>query len=231
MLFRHTLKSPAWKALSVGARATFVALQANHNSNAQNAVFISARTGAKELGVNKDTVGKWLRELEHYGFIGKVRGAHLGSEGCGKAALYRLTDRWFAGEAPTYDFQNWSGDLFDEKQNPVRKTRTPRPKKPDIRANPRRGLNGQKRPTPSDIRDTGECPTEPDVTSFTSSFESEAGKVVPLRPVLQTPPEHWSTPVITEVLGAERDELLKILAQIPIPIPGKLAAISGKSAQ
>jgi hypothetical protein len=35
-------------------------------------------------------------------------------------------------------------------------------------------------------------------------------------------------PVLTEVFGAEKDELLKILAQIPIPIPGKLAAISGK---
>ena len=47
-------------------------------------------------------------------------------------------------------------------------------------------------------------------------------RVVPIR-------RHpWSTPVLTEVFGAEKDELLKILAQIPIPIPGKLAAISGK---
>jgi hypothetical protein len=66
-LFRHTVKSGAWKALSVGARATFVALKTNYNSNAQNAVFLSARDGAKELGVSKNTAGKWLHELEHYG--------------------------------------------------------------------------------------------------------------------------------------------------------------------
>jgi hypothetical protein len=183
MMFRHTLKSAAWKVTSVGARALFVALQANHNTNSQNAVFMSARRGAKELGVNKDTVGKWLHELEHYGFIVKVRGHHLGVDGCGKAALYRLTDRWHASEPPTYDFEKWPGELFEEgkqtrdkKQNPVRKTRTPRPKNPDIRANPIRGLNGQKCPVVSDISEAGDCPLEPDVTSFTRSLESSNAK-------------------------------------------------------
>ena len=96
-LFRHTVKSAAWKALSVGARATFFALKANYNTNAQNAVYLAARTGAKELGVSKTTIVKWLRELEHYGFIVKVRGARLGVGGVGKAALYRLTDCGYAG--------------------------------------------------------------------------------------------------------------------------------------
>jgi transposase-like protein len=66
-IFRHTIKTPAWRALSVGARATFFALKTNYNTNAQNAVFLSARDGARELGVHKDTARKWLRELEHYG--------------------------------------------------------------------------------------------------------------------------------------------------------------------
>lgn len=148
MIFRHTLKSAAWKALSVGARATFIALQTNHNSYAQNAVFISARTGAKELGASKNTVGKWLRELEHYGFVVKVRGAHLGSEGYGKAALYRLTDRWYAGQAPTYDCQNWSGELFEpKKQNPVPARGTPRPSQGDIRQSAKEPANEQTVPT------------------------------------------------------------------------------------
>ena len=50
-IFRHTIKTSAWRALSVGARATFLVLKANYNSNAQNAVFLSARDGARELGV------------------------------------------------------------------------------------------------------------------------------------------------------------------------------------
>ena len=77
--------------------------------------------------MSKTTIVKWLRELEHYGFIVKVRGAHLGVGGVGKAALYRLTDCGYAGATPTYDFQNWDGELFaSKKQNPVPKLVLPR---------------------------------------------------------------------------------------------------------
>jgi hypothetical protein len=86
----------------------------NYNSKAQNSVFLSERDGMKELGVGShNTVRRWLRELEHYGFIVKVRGHHLGVEGVGKAAHYRLTDCGYAGQVPTYDFQSWDGVLFE----------------------------------------------------------------------------------------------------------------------
>ena len=117
-LFRHTVKSPAWKALSVGAM---------------------------------------------------VQGAHLGTAGTGKAALYRLTDCAYAGKPPTYDFQSWDGILYDpKKQNPVRKNRTPCPKRPDIRAESQITQNVEHRPDISDIRNPIECPKKPDITSFTS---------------------------------------------------------------
>ena len=153
-LFRHTIKSAAWKAASVGARATFFELKASYHTKAQNAVFLSSRDGAESLNVSKDTICKWLRELEHYGFIVKVRGHHLGVDGEGKAALYRLTDCPYAGKPATYDFQNWSSELFEpetakrtmteadkkrltesrRKQKPVLTVRTPRPNGKDIRA-------------------------------------------------------------------------------------------------
>ena len=165
-IFRHTMKSYAWQVTSVGARATFLELKSNYNKNAQNAVFLSARTGASKLGVNKDTVTKWMHELEHYGFIVEVQGAHLGASGVGKAARYRLTDSYYAGQAPTYDFQNWDGVLFDpEKQNPVRKSRTHRPKNPDIRPKAGKPENGNECPKNPDIRDAVECPENPDITS------------------------------------------------------------------
>jgi hypothetical protein len=50
-IYRHTMKTRAWRTLSVGAKATFFLLVANYNTNAQNAVFLSARNGARELGV------------------------------------------------------------------------------------------------------------------------------------------------------------------------------------
>jgi hypothetical protein len=186
-LFRHTIKTEAWRALSLGARATFFALKTNYNTNAQNAVFLSSRDGARELGVCKDTVCKYLHELEHYGFIVPVRRAHLGVEGEGKATLYRLTDCGYAGKAPTYDFQNWDGVLYGpKKQNPVRKSRTPRPKKSDISAGAEMSQIGNNRPKNSDIKTAAECPKKLDITSLTSSL-------------LNSEPLAWSTPIVEEL--------------------------------
>jgi hypothetical protein len=75
---------------------------------------------AVRLAVLSQPICKWLHELEHYGFIVMVQGALLGVHGTGKAAHYRLTDCPFAGQSPTYDFQNWDGVLYaTKKQNPV----------------------------------------------------------------------------------------------------------------
>ena len=158
-VYRHTWKSAAWKVLSVGAKALYVELTANYNTKMQNSVFMSARTGSERLNVDKDCITKWLRELEHYGFIVKVSGPFLGSDGEAKSAHYGLTDRWYAGKEPTYNFQNWTGEIFDpKKQNPVRKNRTPRPEKPDIGDGSRIGQNGNKRPEKPDIGGHADCP-------------------------------------------------------------------------
>jgi hypothetical protein len=189
-LFRHTTKSAAWTALSVGARAVFFEMQSNYNTKAQNAVFLSARDGARKLGgVRKDTVMKWQRELEYYGFIVKVQGAHLGLNGVGKAALYRLTDRHYAGQPPTYEFLNWDGEAFHEqkrpsyyqtkKQNPVPPWRTPRPTVEDIREDSRMTENAQKCLTVEDISTVPECPTVGDISSLTSSLLSQTSEAAP----------------------------------------------------
>ena len=173
-VFRHTTKSVAWKALSVGAKATFVALQSLHNDKSQNAVFMPGRRGIKEYGLGQDrnAIGRWLKELEHYGFIVMVQGAHLGLSGKGKSAHYRLTDRYHAGKPPTYDFQMWDGVLFEQKrkataaeiarlddlkqrrkkQNPVSRLGTVCQEPTDIRATAEMVENRNKCPEPTDIR-------------------------------------------------------------------------------
>jgi hypothetical protein len=218
-LFRHTTNSSAWAALSPGARAAFFELQSNYNTNRQNTVFLSARMGSKKLNAHKDTVTKWLHELEHYGFIVMVQGAHLGVHGTGKAAHYRLTDRPYAGNSPTYDFQNWDGVLFThQKQNPVRLGRTPRPKKPDIRGEAEMVKSTQKRPTEPDVRNEHDRPTGQDIDSFTSSWKSKGVRRARMVPLARRPPH-------TQPFETDRAELLKILAQIPRPIPAKLRAV------
>jgi hypothetical protein len=210
-LFRHTTKSEAWKALSVGAKATFMALQSQHNDRAQNAVWISARDGVEVFGLGQDrnAIGIRLQELEHYGFIVKVQGHHLGLSGKGKSAHYRLTDRYHAGKPPTYDFQNWGGVLFEPKKrkisdaqmdrlndlnggrqqrNPVQQVRTVCPAGTDIRAGDEMAEIGNKCPYPTDIRNDSECPYPTDISTLPSTEPAHTPTQLP-----------WSTPVLTEL--------------------------------
>jgi hypothetical protein len=46
---KDTMKTPAWKALSHGARSLYIALKGRYNSRLQNAVYISSRVAVEEL--------------------------------------------------------------------------------------------------------------------------------------------------------------------------------------
>ena len=66
-LLRETLDSQAWKVLSFGARALYVALR-RRVPQARNIAYLSHRNAIKELGrgsTSKRKVGEWYRELEH----------------------------------------------------------------------------------------------------------------------------------------------------------------------
>jgi hypothetical protein len=117
-MLKATMKEPAWIALSHGARSLYVALKSRHNSKLGNAVYLSARVAAQEIGSNKDYVTRWFRELQYYGFIVMVSPGHLGVEGRGKAPHWRLTEEWYLGEPPTRDYQRWDGSSFQEQKSP-----------------------------------------------------------------------------------------------------------------
>jgi hypothetical protein len=57
-MFVYVMDSPAWLAMSPGARAFFLAFKKRYNRKTQQAVFLSARIAAKELRANKDTVSR-----------------------------------------------------------------------------------------------------------------------------------------------------------------------------
>jgi hypothetical protein len=113
---RHQHKSAAFAALSAAAQALLVL----YHTKMMNAVYLSARLGARKINTSKNTAARGLAELEHYGFIVKVQGAHLGVNGIGKSAHYRLTAQPYGNLGATRDYQNWNGDFFSpKKQNPV----------------------------------------------------------------------------------------------------------------
>jgi hypothetical protein len=121
MVYDHVMQSAAWKVASIGARLLFIALKSKYSSNFGNngSIFLSSRHAA-QFGLGHSSVSRWYRELQHCGFIEMITAAHLGIEGNGKAARWRITDKPYNGDPPTNDFLRWDGALFDEpeKQNP-----------------------------------------------------------------------------------------------------------------
>src|SRR3546814_10297829 len=140
------MDSPAWRAMSHGARSLFLVLRRRLNSTAGNNghIYLPQNRASEELRSSKEQVVRWFRELQQYGFIVMTQGGCLGSDGKGKAPHWRLTDCGSKqGKAtfdlPTRDFLRWDGTRYKplveppQKQNPgaenrsdaVRKTEPP----------------------------------------------------------------------------------------------------------
>jgi hypothetical protein len=188
MIFTEFMDEPAWRAMSPHARWVYVSLKRRYNTKQGNAVYLSGRIASKEVGFNKDTIGKCYRELQYYGFIVEVTGAHLGVEGKGVAARWRLTEMHYHHEAPTRDYKKWCGEPFHEQKSPKfyrRKKTGSRPTASDTLSD---GF-GHPRPTASDTTppncptasDTPakKCPTASDISSYHLSGVRKRGKRKP----------------------------------------------------
>jgi hypothetical protein len=163
-LFIDTLSSPAWQATSHPARSLFTALKRKYNRTLCGVVYLSMRVAAKELGSSKNYVGRWFRELEYYGFIKMVSPGHLGVDGRGKAAHWRLTDEWYHDESPTRDFHKWNGEKFREQKPPeyyTRKKQNPVPQIGDSVSHKSGTVLSHKSGTPA-------CPTVPQLGDIES---------------------------------------------------------------
>jgi hypothetical protein len=118
-LLISTIDTPAWRAMSHGARSLYVALR-RRVPTGRNRAYVSYRHAVIELGSSRRKIGGWFKELEHYGFIVLAVPGSLGVDGKGKATQWRLTELGQTSKAgadgliepPTRDFQNWTGELF-----------------------------------------------------------------------------------------------------------------------
>ena len=117
-----------------------------------------------------------------------LQGPHLGSDGEGQSARYRLTDRYFHGKPPTRDFDRWSGEVFRptqrayseaektrlnglKKQNPVTRSVTPRNTVDNVRAKAKRTQKGNNRNTADNVSEEPKCNTADNVSSITTRAE------------------------------------------------------------
>ena len=125
-LIKTTLASPAWRAMSHGARSLFVALKNRYSGKNNGRIFLSQRDARKELrGSGFTEIAAWFQELQHYGFIVQVTPGCLGVDGKGKAPHWRLTDVPMMHDPPTNDFNRWDGIKF--KRRPRQKKQNPAP--------------------------------------------------------------------------------------------------------
>lgn len=110
------MHSLAWRAMTHGARSVYVVLKGRYNTKLENSVYVSSRDMQAELGSHshRDDILRWYRELVHYGFLRMVAPAHHGVNGHGRAPHYRLTEHGYVGHAPTRDYLEWDGTVFDE---------------------------------------------------------------------------------------------------------------------
>ena len=129
-VFIATMKSPAWLAMSHGAKILYLALK-SHVPKERNEAYLSQRDASKEVGSSRRKIADWFEELEHYGFIVKTQEAALGVDGKGKAPHWRLTEMgttWRASannlfEPPTNDFLRWDGIIFQPPKTKPRLSR------------------------------------------------------------------------------------------------------------
>jgi hypothetical protein len=126
-LLKDTLNSPAWRAMSHGARSLYIALKCNYNRNAHNngRIYLANRRAAKEIGSSPNQIVRWFRELQFYGFIVMQKPGGLGVYGKGQAPRWRLTELGYMRDPPTRDFLRWDGIRFHDrkKQKPVTENR------------------------------------------------------------------------------------------------------------
>jgi hypothetical protein len=222
---RHQYKSAAFAALSAEAQALLVHLTYNYNTKMMNSVWISARDAAKKLNISRSSAARKLLELEHYGFIVKVRGAYLGVSGVGKSAQYRLTAQRYGNVGATHDYDKWDGEIFDQAPGGGRNWRPKKcsqknfPVPQEGQCVPQEGHKGtlpgrSKMEQPShrkDIRTPSDRPTGRTYLVLPSA-ELSAGETGEQQPPAHAPIGHnagpplepaglmeWTTPILTEI--------------------------------
>ena len=229
---REALESPAYRALSLSGHRVLARIQLEHLAHAgkENGKLPVTFLDFEEYGIHRSAIAPAIREAEALGFIRITREGRSGN------GEWRIPNMFALAHLPTTDdpkpSESWKRIKTTEDAEMIAKTaRNAVPKKQKATHGKRTSVTPGKRTSEghSPLMDSVPQSAPETVPLSISRAVSAAG--APVLPPSSKPELVWSTPVLTEVFGAEKDELLKILAQIPIPIPGKLAAISGKFAQ
>ena len=222
--FVETTDTPAWKAMSMGARVLYMALKRHHFvgfNNNNGRIFLSERDAMEELGVgNRNSIRRWFRELQHYGFIVMTSPGSLGLDGKGKAPHWRLTELETPladTREPTLDYLKWDGTPFNGNQ--AWRGRGPKPKKQNpgrettsrVDAKQRPLLDAKQRPPhPRSGRETTSisAPHPGRETTSISRLTTRGLACLPDGGTVQAKLP-WSAPTVVEVTDPEEAGLIR----------------------
>ncbi len=79
-LLKDTMATPAWRAMSHGAKILYVALKGRYSVRTHNngRVYISQRVASREVGSSFEQIARWFRELQHFDLSFKPKAAASG---------------------------------------------------------------------------------------------------------------------------------------------------------
>lgn len=104
------METPAWRTMSLGARALYIELKALYNGSNNGTLFLSCREAAKRLDSNPMSCSRWFHELHDRGWI---RPAKVSSFDWKAGAAERMATTWTLTEyysgngSPSADFRQW----------------------------------------------------------------------------------------------------------------------------
>lgn len=128
MLTWFMLESPAWRALTPAARATYIELAKLYNGRNNGWLALSVRDAAERCRINKDTAGRALASLQHVGFIECVTPGGF-SRKVRHATEWRLTaercDK--SGALPAKTFMRWAPSALPERKTRSQSSAAPVP--------------------------------------------------------------------------------------------------------
>jgi len=111
-LLIDTMDTPAWRALSHGAKALYVAIRRRYHRKIHNngRLFLSQRLAAKELASHHNEIARWFRELQYYGFIEMTRPGGLGDFSNGGRSTHPIARFSDILQSVLYD-TTWGADI------------------------------------------------------------------------------------------------------------------------
>ena len=236
------LESPAYRALSRSAHLVVarVEIELGHHGGNDNGKLPVTTDDFVEYGMHRGSVAPAIREAEALGFIRiteRGRGGNAEHGTPNKLFLTFAHGRDSKRQPPTHDWRRIKS--MDEAEQIAKIARAD--KNPHAVAQGKRSAHKRRlkqipgtENTHASVRkirtESEQSPVRKNRTtgsvqktvplSISRVVSGEAASVLPLS---SKPKLVWSKPQLIELSESERTELLKILAQIPVPIPRRLA--------